>query len=167
MIEQIQAVVTSVAADGSSVFERTGAVDPAAYAGRGGVEQWAVWGTADGIGAVGPLGPLGPLGPVGDATVADATITPVHAPPFPGPGGTRFFVVRLPAGFSGAFHTTDTIDYGVVIEGEIVLDLDAGGREVLPAGTCIVQRGTDHAWRNETTAPALIAFVVVGAQRLA
>ena len=39
--------------------------------------------------------------------------------------------------------------------------------EVLPAGACIVQRGTSHAWRNETTEPALVAFVVVGARRFA
>ena len=53
-----------------------------------------MWGTANGVGVVG-----------------GATIAAVHAPPFPGEGGTRFFVVRLPAGFSGAFHATDTIDY--------------------------------------------------------
>ena len=150
MIEQIRVVVTSIGADGSSSFERAAAVDQTAYAGGRGVEQWSVWGTADGVGVVGC-----------------ATIAAVHAPPFPGEGGTRFFVVRLPAGFSGAFHTTDTIDYGVVIEGEIVLDLGDGGREVLPAGACIVQRGTSHAWRNETTEPALVAFVVVGARRFA
>jgi hypothetical protein len=46
-----------------------------------------------------------------------------------------------------------------------VLDLGDGRREVLPAGTCIVQRGTSHAWRNETTEPALVAFVIVGARR--
>jgi len=148
MIDQIRAVVTSIGADGSSLFESAAAVDPTAYTGGRGVEQWSGWGTADGIGILG-----------------DATIAAVHAPPFPGEGGTRFFVVRLPAGLSGAFHATDTIDYGVVIEGEIVLDLGDGGREVLPAGTCIVQRGTSHAWRNETTEPALVAFVIVGARR--
>jgi quercetin dioxygenase-like cupin family protein len=147
MIEQIRAVVTSIGSDGSSVFESEAAVDPAAYAGGSGVEQWSVWGTADGVEVLG-----------------EASNAAVHAPPFPGAGGTRFFVVRLPAGLSGAFHKTDTIDYGVVIQGEIVLDLGDGGREVLPAGTCIVQRGTSHAWRNETTEPALVAFVVVGAR---
>jgi len=75
------------------------------------------------------------------------------------------FVVRLPAGLSGAFHATDTIDYGVVIEGEIVLDLGDGGREVLPAGTCIVQRGTSHAWRNETRSRRSLPSLIVGARR--
>lgn len=148
MIEQIRTVVTSTGTDGSSVFERVGVIDPTAYAGAAGVEQWPVWGTADGVSVVG-----------------NASVASVHAPSFPGEGGTRFFVVRLPAGLSGAFHTTDTIDYGVVIEGEIVLDLGDGRREVLRAGSCIVQRGTSHAWRNETTAPALVAFVVIGARR--
>jgi quercetin dioxygenase-like cupin family protein len=148
MIERICAVVTSVGADGSSVFGSASEVDATAYPDRGGVEQWSVWGTADGV-----------------CLVGDGTDPAVHAPPFPGEGGTRFFVVRLPPGLSGTFHTTDTVDYGVVIEGEIVLDLGDGGREVLPAGTCIVQRGTSHAWRNQTTDPALVAFVVIGARR--
>ncbi len=148
MIEQIRAVVTSVGAEGSSVFQSTATVDSSTYEGAGGVLQWSVWGTADGISVLG-----------------DTSNTAVHTPPFPGAGGTRFFLVRLPAGLSGAFHTTDTIDYGVVIEGEIVLELGDGTREVLASGTCIVQRGTSHAWRNESTEPALVAFVVIGARR--
>jgi quercetin dioxygenase-like cupin family protein len=148
MIEQIRAVITSSGVDGSALFDRAVVVEPMARPGGGGVEQWTVWGTADGVGVVGDPGSAA-----------------VHTPPFPGAGGTRFFVVRLPAGLSGAFHATDTIDYGVVIEGEIVLDLGDGGREVLSAGTCVVQRGSRHAWRNETTEPALVAFVVIGARR--
>jgi quercetin dioxygenase-like cupin family protein len=147
MIEQVRAVVTTVGPGGAATFASAGELTAAA-AGRGTrAGQWPVWGTADGTAVVGEPLPA------------------VHDPYFPGEGGTRFFVVRLPPGLSGGFHSTDTIDYGVVIEGEIVLDLGDGGRQVLPAGTCVVQRGTRHAWRNETGRPALVAFVVVGARR--
>jgi quercetin dioxygenase-like cupin family protein len=148
VIERIRAVVTGVDAGGSATFASAAEIEATAYGAGSGVQQWPVWGTPDPSAVIGP-----------EAQPA------VHSPAFPAEGGTRFFVVRLPAGLSGAFHTTDTIDYGVVIEGEIVLDLGDGGREVLPAGTCIVQRGTAHAWRNETGEPALVAFVVVGARR--
>jgi quercetin dioxygenase-like cupin family protein len=149
MIEEIRAVVTSVEADGTSAFEQASALDSAAYPGGNGVERWSVWGTAD-----------------GGCRLGAATDARVDTPPFPGPGGTRFFVVRLPPGLSGTFHTTETLDYGIVIEGEIILDLGPGGREVLPAGTCIVQRATSHAWRNEAQVPALVAFVMLGADRV-
>ncbi len=147
MIEQVRAVVTTAGPDGASTFALPGELTAVA-AGRGTrVGQWPVWGTADGTAIVGEPLPA------------------VHSPYLPGEGGTRFFVVRLPPGLSSDFHSTDTIDYGVVIEGEIVLDLGDGGRQVLQAGNCIVQRGTRHAWRNETGRPALAAFVVVGARR--
>ena len=57
-------------------------------------------------------------------------------------------------------HTTPTIDYGIVLSGEIDLELDEG--EVhLQAGDVVVQRGTRHAWRNRGTEPCRIAFVLI------
>ena len=58
-------------------------------------------------------------------------------------------------------HTTPTVDYGVVLEGEIVLDLGAG-ESALRAGDVVVQNGTRHAWRNPGTGPATVFFVMVG-----
>jgi mannose-6-phosphate isomerase-like protein (cupin superfamily) len=62
-------------------------------------------------------------------------------------------------------HTTDTIDYGVVISGEIVLELDDGAEVLLKQGDCVVQNGTRHAWRNRGTEPCTMAFVMFGARR--
>ena len=62
-------------------------------------------------------------------------------------------------------HTTDTIDYGIVLRGEITLELDAGRVEHLRAGDVVVQNGTRHAWRNQGGEVALVAFVMIGAAR--
>lgn len=60
-------------------------------------------------------------------------------------------------------HETKTVDYAVVISGEITLILDA--EEVdLRAGDVVVQRLTNHAWSNRSTGPCRIAFVLVDAQ---
>ena len=57
-------------------------------------------------------------------------------------------------------HTTRTIDYGIVLSGEIDLELDSG--EVhLTSGDIAVQRGTRHAWRNRSQSPCSIAFVLI------
>ncbi|MFJ2115549.1 MULTISPECIES: cupin domain-containing protein [unclassified Streptomyces] len=60
-------------------------------------------------------------------------------------------------------HTTPTVDYGVVLSGEIVLDLDGDETAVLRPGDLIVQNGTRHAWRNPGTEPATVFFVLIGA----
>lgn len=57
-------------------------------------------------------------------------------------------------------HRTETVDYGIVLEGELVLILDEGETTVR-AGDVIVQRGTSHAWANRSDANARIAFVLV------
>jgi len=58
------------------------------------------------------------------------------------------------------WHTTDTLDFGMVISGEIDLDLDDGTLH-LKAGDAVVQRATRHAWRNRTDQPAVMAFVLI------
>jgi mannose-6-phosphate isomerase-like protein (cupin superfamily) len=62
-------------------------------------------------------------------------------------------------------HTTDTVDYGIVLKGEVSLELDGGRVEHLRAGDVVIQNGTRHAWRNSGNEPALIAFVLIGASR--
>jgi len=62
-------------------------------------------------------------------------------------------------------HTTDTIDYGVVVRGEMTLELDDGKVIQLRQGDCIVQNGTRHRWRNPGSEPCLMAFVSVGGKR--
>jgi mannose-6-phosphate isomerase-like protein (cupin superfamily) len=57
-------------------------------------------------------------------------------------------------------HRTETVDYGIVLEGELVLVLDEG-ETVVRAGDVIVQRGTSHAWANRSDGNARIAFVLI------
>lgn len=59
-------------------------------------------------------------------------------------------------------HTTPTIDYGVVLDGEIWLELDHGETRPLHQHDVIVQNGTRHAWRNKGERPATLAFVLIG-----
>lgn len=60
-------------------------------------------------------------------------------------------------------HTTSTIDFEVVLSGQVVLELDDGAEVVLEAGDTVVQNGTRHAWHNRGDAPVHIAVFLVGA----
>jgi len=60
-------------------------------------------------------------------------------------------------------HRTHTLDYCVVLSGEIHAVLDEG-EVLLRAGDCLVQRGTRHAWSNRTEKPCVVAFVLVAAK---
>lgn len=68
-------------------------------------------------------------------------------------------------GRAAGFHKTDTVDYAIVISGEIYALMDEGER-LLKAGDVLIQRGTNHAWSNRSDAPALVAFVLVDAEPL-
>jgi hypothetical protein len=63
-------------------------------------------------------------------------------------------------------HTSNSLDYGVVIRGEIILELDDGKTVHLRQGDCVVQNGTRHRWANALSTPALIAFVLIGGNRV-
>ncbi|MBA6420977.1 cupin domain-containing protein [Pseudomonas sp. 5Ae-yellow] len=113
----------------------------------------------------------------------------------PGPGGTSAILVTFPPsdqsveGFDPqaataelcerlpglgelfeadepGFHRTDSIDYGVVLDGEIILELDDGCTSVLQSGDIVIQMGTRHAWRNAGSTPAKLLFVMVAAGRM-
>jgi hypothetical protein len=60
-------------------------------------------------------------------------------------------------------HKTSTVDYAIVISGEIWAILDES-ETLLRAGDCLIQRGTNHAWSNRTDKPCLIAFILVDAK---
>lgn len=77
--------------------------------------------------------------------------------------GTVFRVVRYEPGVTPRRHRTDSVDYAVVISGEIEMELD-GVTVKLKAGDTVVQRGTVHNWANRGTEPALVAFVLVDAK---
>lgn len=66
---------------------------------------------------------------------------------------------------SPGMHTTDSVDYSVLLEGEIHLELDDGDTRQLAPHDIVVQQGTRHAWRNRSNAPATMLFILVGARR--
>ena len=61
-------------------------------------------------------------------------------------------------------HRTETVDYAIVLEGEIWAVMDEG-ETLLRAGDVLIQRGTNHAWANRSRATARIAFVLIDGQR--
>jgi quercetin dioxygenase-like cupin family protein len=63
-------------------------------------------------------------------------------------GGSVIRVVDMLPGGESPMHRTNSLDYGIVLSGEVELELDDGAVEVCRAGDVIVQRGTIHLWRN-------------------
>ncbi len=176
-ITTLRRVVTGRNRDGKAIMVENGVsprvVTTETLPGLALVEVWATDAT-----------PTVPVAPVDLITTMTSFV--------PGPGGTRFRIVQFPGVSSRPFdqaafrreylikapglaeameaqdsgmHTTDSVDYGVVISGEITLELDDGATVSLKQGDCVVQNGTRHAWRNSTTAPCVMAFVLVGAVR--
>ncbi|MGJ7542539.1 cupin domain-containing protein [Variovorax sp. LT1R16] len=76
------------------------------------------------------------------------------------PGLAKRFEMESPG-----MHTTDSVDYGMLLEGELHLELDDGQSKALKVHDLVVQNGTRHAWRNRSDRPATILFVLVGAAR--
>jgi quercetin dioxygenase-like cupin family protein len=77
--------------------------------------------------------------------------------------GTVFRIVRFDPGVASRNHRTDSIDYAVVMSGEIDMDID-GAVVHLKAGDVLVQRGTIHNWINRGSAPCVIAFSLIAAK---
>ena len=77
--------------------------------------------------------------------------------------GTVFRVVRYEPGVTPRRHRTDSVDYAVIIQGEIDMELD-GETVTLKQGDVLVQRGTVHNWVNRSNDVAIVAFVLVSAK---
>ncbi len=78
--------------------------------------------------------------------------------------GTTFRVIEFSPGNQRDMHVTPTIDYAVVISGEIDMELDDGVETHLNAGDVLVQRATVHNWVNNGDEPCVIAFILIDAQ---
>ena len=61
-------------------------------------------------------------------------------------------------------HKTDTIDYAILLEGELTAIMDQG-ETIMRAGDILIQRGTNHAWANRSGKPCRIAFILIDAKR--
>jgi naringenin degradation protein FdeH len=64
------------------------------------------------------------------------------------------------------FHKTSSVDYAIVLSGEIYALMDEG-EVLLKSGDVLIQRGTNHAWSNRTDEPAYLAFVLIDAEPVA
>jgi quercetin dioxygenase-like cupin family protein len=81
-------------------------------------------------------------------------------------GGSVIRLVDMLPGGESPMHRTNSVDYGIVLYGEVELELDDGAVEVCRAGDIIVQRGTIHLWRNPSaTETCRIVFVLTQAIR--
>ena len=177
---KVRRVVTARGPDGKSFFLSDEAAPRSLdYTHIPGMSNTQVWATP-------PHPPL-------ELTVRDPTLSATTV--LPQVGGTQLMIVRFPPdtvmqgpsfdpvaadsenrawlpGLAERFepqapgmHTTDTIDYGIVLSGEICLELDDGVTRQLHCHDVVIQNGTRHAWRNISNREAILAFVLIGAQR--
>jgi quercetin dioxygenase-like cupin family protein len=86
-----------------------------------------------------------------------------HLPTTPATGGTMLKLLELPPGAKPLMHKTATLDYVIVLAGEVVMLLDDGVEVEMKAGDLMIQRATVHGWGNRGAEPCRIAFVLVGA----
>jgi quercetin dioxygenase-like cupin family protein len=77
--------------------------------------------------------------------------------------GTTCRVTEFAPGHGRFTHRTETVDYAILLSGEIDLELDGDEVVHLKPGDVVVQRGTVHTWINKGTVPAVFAFILVDA----
>ena len=85
---------------------------------------------------------------------------------YPPVNGTRFMIADYPPGNIPRMHRTETIDYIIVLDGEIEMELDNKEFVTLRQGDVMIQRGTYHAWRNVSDKSCRMAFVLIDAKPL-
>jgi quercetin dioxygenase-like cupin family protein len=79
------------------------------------------------------------------------------------PNGSVFRIVEYRPGVAPRNHRTESIDYAIVMSGEIDMEIE-GATVQLRQGDVLVQRGTIHNWSNRGTVPCVIAFVLIAAK---
>jgi quercetin dioxygenase-like cupin family protein len=95
------------------------------------------------------------------ATEPEPTDIPIRVPP-PGDGVMIRYTDMAP-GAESPMHRTETVDVGIVIEGETWLLLDDGSETRVGVGDAVVQRGTNHAWANRSDRLVRMLFVLIDA----
>ncbi len=83
----------------------------------------------------------------------------------PPANGTRFTINEILPGRPGRMHRTETVDYAIILSGEIDMDMDDSTVK-LKAGDVVIQRGTNHSWVNRGSETARIAFILIDAKPL-
>jgi hypothetical protein len=169
----ITRIVTGLLPDGSSGILTQAAVDAISPAALAGYDFFPIWGTEAGESL--PDREPRPYWP-GDRGTRFLAVTWLPAGSFPMPeGDLEQLSAEAEAAFPGlmgafeadnpGFHTSDSVDYGVCLDGEMWLVLDDGHEGRITPGTVVVQRGTRHAWQNRSNKPATMLYVLVGAER--
>ena len=173
----VRCVVTGQMKSGKSVIVSQAPVPPVTVALMPGYEFYPLWGNDD-----------HPLLP------SDGTPTQ-QAPWFPPKHGFRFAMFTIPPATTvrtgpaptsaeleevrqklpgmlevlevdhPGMHTTDSVDFDVVVFGEVVLELDDGVEALLKPGDCVVQNGTRHAWHNRSAEKCMLVSCLIGAER--
>lgn len=145
-------IVTGHDAAGVSVVISDDLVPVRKYLPEDGVAFFEVWQTDD---APAPIAPAEPSEP---------TQRTLRVPPEP--RGTKIRINEFHPGYLSSeglqspVHRTESVDYGIVLEGEIVLILD-DSEVTARVGDIVVQRGTDHAWANRSESTCRVAFILV------
>ena len=172
----IRRVVTGHNADGKAVFASDTLVEPVTTALSPDTAFHQIWG-GDGPPSFPDDGsrpaPTTYFPPIGGFRFGFFTLPPAGSAP-PGPDvDIAAALAQLKADLPGLFlhneieqpgmHTTPTIDFEVVLSGEVVLELDDGATVHLHPGDTVVQNGTRHQWSNPGAVPATIAVFICGA----
>jgi mannose-6-phosphate isomerase-like protein (cupin superfamily) len=117
------------------------------------------------------------------ATYPNAGNNPAAPALFPPVGGIRFVIasyspefdvvaneptpdMHIEDGDEPGMHRTDTTDFGVILSGNVILELDDGAEVLLSPGDVVVENGTRHRWRVVGDMPATMAVFLIGAHRL-
>jgi len=160
---RVREVVTGHDAKGRAVFVRDEQVDAVPIPGLG--ELAVLWSADE------------------PATYPNAGNNPAAPGIFPPVGGLRFTVatyspefevvapeatpeMHIEDGDEPGMHRTDTTDFGVLLSGNLVVEVDDGAELLLVPGDVVVQNGTRHRWRVVGDAPATIAAFMIGAHHL-
>jgi quercetin dioxygenase-like cupin family protein len=93
------------------------------------------------------------------ASEPEPTDRPVRTPP--PTDGVMVRVTEMAPGAESPMHRTETVDVGVVLDGETWLLLDDGSETRVGVGDAVVQRGTNHAWANRSDRPVRMLFVLI------
>jgi hypothetical protein len=176
-LPDIRRIVTADDAKGRSrIAEDAPATSVRTVSGRPGYRAVNVWRTGE-----------------SPARIAVKDSTPEHQGILPPKGGTILRIIDFPpepsdkeelrrmldSTFGGIYqdaahdkrpgvhpgmHRTETVDYAIVLEGEIYAVMDEG-ETLMRAGDVLIQRGTNHAWANRSSKTARIAFVLIDGTR--
>ena len=171
-------VVTGTDANGKSVFTINEEIEPVTVSLMPGLEFRPAWG-ADDTAEVPTAGTSydapAYFPPERGFRFGFVTIPPEGSAPAAPPDDLQAALAEVERALPGlmahmepdnpGMHTTDTVDFDVVVSGEIWLELDDGKEVKLETGDCVVQNGTRHSWHNRTSEPCVLAVALVGARR--